>query len=84
MYWSDWGTNAKIEKVGMDGSDRTVLVSHNVTWPNGLTLDYDTRRLYWTDAKSQTIQYSDLDGNNRQVHKFLEMLLLLMFKHEKS
>ena len=39
----------------MSGDNRTVI--HNITpaegggWPNGLTIDYDFRRLYWIDAR---------------------------------
>ena len=25
MFWTDWGTNPKIEKGGMDGRHRTVI-----------------------------------------------------------
>jgi len=38
MYWSDWGDKAKIEKAGLNGVGRQVLVSDNIEWPNGITL----------------------------------------------
>jgi len=39
MFWSDWGEVPKIERAGLDGSHRAAIVSENVKWPNGLTLD---------------------------------------------
>ncbi|XP_067141982.1 low-density lipoprotein receptor-related protein 4-like isoform X1 [Centruroides vittatus] len=67
MYWTDWGQGPKIERAGMDGSARLILVENNLTWPNGLAIDYENERLYWTDAGTKTIEYSNLDGKNRQV-----------------
>ena len=67
MYWSDWGDNAKIERANLDGSARTVLVNTSLAWPNGLTIDYDERRVYWGDAKLDRIETCRLDGSDRRV-----------------
>ncbi len=34
-------------------------------WPNGLSIDYEMRRLYWADAKLDRIETADLNGQNR-------------------
>uniref|UniRef100_A0A8C6Q9Z3 Low density lipoprotein receptor-related protein 8, apolipoprotein e receptor n=1 Tax=Nothobranchius furzeri TaxID=105023 RepID=A0A8C6Q9Z3_NOTFU len=67
MYWSDWGDQAKIEKAGMNGVDRQVLVSDHIEWPNGITLDLSNRRLYWVDSKLHLLSSVDLNGDNRKV-----------------
>lgn len=51
----------------MDGTDRKVLIGTDLTWPNGLAIDFDKRRLYWDDAGTQRIEYSNLDGKGRTV-----------------
>lgn len=33
-------------------------------WPNGLTLDYVARRIYWIDAKSDSIHTARYDGGD--------------------
>lgn len=51
----------------MDASNRLVIISSNLTWPNGLAIDYESQRLYWADAGMKTIEYASLDGSNRKV-----------------
>ncbi|KAJ8795897.1 hypothetical protein J1605_002659 [Eschrichtius robustus] len=63
----DWGHIAKIERANLDGSERKVLINTDLGWPNGLTLDYDTRRIYWVDAHLDRIESADLSGKLRQV-----------------
>ena len=67
MYWTDWGTSPKIEQAEMDGSMRRTIVTENLAWPNGLTVDLTTNRLFWTDALLDKIEVSDLNGRNRQL-----------------
>eukprot|EP00092_Neocalanus_flemingeri_P041600 GFUD01045305.1.p1 GENE.GFUD01045305.1~~GFUD01045305.1.p1 ORF type:complete len:884 (+),score=164.86 GFUD01045305.1:115-2766(+) len=64
MFWSDWGDVPKIEKCGMDGSKRAVLATDNVMWPNGITLDLVTERVYWVDAKLHIIASVKFDGSS--------------------
>lgn len=70
LYWSDWGSNAKIERAGMDGTHREVIASFDVKWPNGITLDLVSKRLYWVDAKFHTISSCNFDGTQRRLVLF--------------
>lgn len=65
MYWSDWGESPNIERAALDGSQRKIIVSHDLGFPNGITIDYKDRRLYWTDALKDRIDTSDLNGQHR-------------------
>ncbi|KGL73134.1 Low-density lipoprotein receptor-related protein 2, partial [Tinamus guttatus] len=65
IYWTDWADRAYIGRVGMDGKDKTVIISTKLEWPNGLTIDYTNDKLYWADAHLNYIEYSDLDGHHR-------------------
>ena len=49
----------------MDGSSRSVIVSTELGWPNGLTLDYSTQTLYWADAQLDKLERSNVDGSMR-------------------
>ena len=63
MFWTDWGKEPKIERAEMDGSNRLVIVRRDIHWPNGLTIDYSARKMYWTDAKLLYIKRSNYDGS---------------------
>ena len=65
LYWSDWGSPSKIERLQLDGSltlvaNRKIIVSNQLGWPNGLTADCEKDRLYWADAQLDKIEVSDL------------------------
>nr|XP_050041186.1 low-density lipoprotein receptor-related protein 6-like isoform X1 [Dermacentor andersoni] len=69
LFWTDWGDVPKIERASMDGNltTRKVIVREDIFWPNGLTVDYEARRIYWVDAKLKLISSMDYDGENRAV-----------------
>ncbi|XP_044256052.1 low-density lipoprotein receptor-related protein 6 [Tribolium madens] len=66
MYWSEWGTSKSIKKSAMNGGNVSQL---RVTkeYAADLTLDYDSRRLYWVETKSAMILSVDLDGNDEKI-----------------
>jgi len=67
MFWADWGKTPKIEVSSLDGSGRRTIVSTDLVWPNGLTIDRGLEKLYWADAKLDRIEYANLDGTQRRI-----------------
>ena len=67
MYWTDWGEEPKIERAGMDGSHRQLLVKDDIYWPNGITLDYVEGKVYWVEANYHFIHRMNMDGTQRYV-----------------
>ncbi|XP_072048711.1 LOW QUALITY PROTEIN: sortilin-related receptor-like [Amphiura filiformis] len=67
MYWTDWGATPKIVKAYMDGTHPADLITGGLHWPNGITIDEQTSRLYWTDAYLDRIEMAFLDGTHREV-----------------
>lgn len=67
LFWTDWDEgDPRIEKCSMAGEERSVIMRINNVhgaWPNGLTLDYTQRRVYWIDARSDSIYSTDYNGN---------------------
>ena len=50
----------------MDGLERQVVIdsSSRLSWPNGLTIDYSSDRIFWADSKEDYIGSSNLDGSH--------------------
>jgi len=67
LFWSDLGSESRIERSGMDGSDRMVLAKDNVIWPNGISLDLVLERIYWIDAKLHIIGSVGFDGSRPHI-----------------
>jgi len=69
LFFTDWSHQAFIARIGMDGSDfkRIVLYEDKLVWPNALTIDYFSDKIYWADAHLDRIEHADYDGKRRQV-----------------
>ncbi|XP_010875197.2 low-density lipoprotein receptor-related protein 2 isoform X2 [Esox lucius] len=72
LFWSEIGNEAKIERAGMDGSERRVVVRQNLHWPGGLALDALGERIYWTDEKLRCIGSATLDGGDVKLLQMME------------
>ncbi|KAI1297176.1 Low-density lipoprotein receptor-related protein 6 [Halotydeus destructor] len=64
MFWTEVGSSAKIERAALDGSGRTIIVN-STGWPNGLAIDYGENRIYWCDAKVDSLETAKFDGSDR-------------------
>lgn len=56
-----------IGKAGMDGSNVQLIVTESLGWPNALTLSYETKEIFWADAREDYIAVSDLNGKNIKI-----------------
>ena len=71
IFWTDWDKDLpRIERASMSGENRSVIFNvttyKNGAWPNGLSLDYILKRLYWIDARADSIHSSKYDGSDHR------------------
>ena len=57
LFWSDWGQYPFIARIGMDGYKRKNIITRDIYWPNGVTVDYNSDRLFWVDAQTVRLEY---------------------------
>lgn len=67
LFWTECGKQASIEVAGTDGTARRNLISQNIYWPVGLTIDYPAKRLYWIDSKLRLVESCNLNGTDRRL-----------------
>ncbi|CAH1796241.1 unnamed protein product [Owenia fusiformis] len=70
FFWTDWSViNPRISKAWLDGTNNRTIVSgkQNVYWPNGITIDFQSEKIWWTDAHLDRIMSSDYNGQNRVI-----------------
>jgi len=66
LFFTDWGSNPRIERSNLDGQQRTVLVHDGIQMPVGLTLDHIREEVYFTDHHLNFIEVISYSGQNRR------------------
>lgn len=64
MYWTEWPSDS-IRRAALDGTELITIIS-GANHASGLTIDHDTRRLYWASQRPPAIESADWDGKRRQ------------------
>lgn len=64
LFWTDWDrNNPSVSRSKLDGTDVVKLFTKPlVQWPNGITIDQMSERIYWVDAMEDYIASADLNG----------------------
>jgi hypothetical protein len=69
IYWTNMGehwdqNDGFIERIGFDGSNRTMIVPKGgTTTPKQLVLDLENRLIYWCDREGMRVMRCKLDGS---------------------
>ncbi|XP_062570264.1 prolow-density lipoprotein receptor-related protein 1-like [Saccostrea cucullata] len=67
LYWTAFGNIAEISRSYMDGTSKMYIATTNIGWPNGFSIDFATNKIFWADGLKNSIEYSDLNGENRNI-----------------
>lgn len=68
MFFSDWeAANGQpgLERAFMDGTNRYGIIGSKLGWPAGITLDIESKRIYWVDSRYDYIETATYDGLHR-------------------
>lgn len=65
FFWSDI-TSQTIYSANYDGKDKKEFITEDLMSPEGIAVDWISRRLYWTDSLKDTIEVADLDNATRR------------------
>lgn len=60
VYWSDLNARC-IMSATYDGRDKKPFITENIRSPEGVAVDWISRRLYWTDSEKDTVEVASLD-----------------------
>ncbi|EDV50169.1 protein cueball [Drosophila erecta] len=71
LYWTNSNvTHPTVERINLDGNNRTVIINSTIDMPRGIVVDQLSDRLFWIDDLKGVffaIESSKLDGSDRLV-----------------
>lgn len=62
VYWSDISAKS-IFSSKYDGTEKETFINSDTVSPEGVAIDWVSRRLYWTDSGKDTIEVASLDNS---------------------
>ncbi|KAJ8038441.1 Low-density lipoprotein receptor-related protein 6 [Holothuria leucospilota] len=74
IYFTDRGTDPKIERADADGTNRLILVNTLIVSPRSLAIDLKERALYWIDSAQKSLERVNYDGTGRTLLKLVAEL----------
>ncbi|XP_059051418.1 nidogen-like [Achroia grisella] len=66
IYWGDVIGNS-IKSAAYDGSGFNYFLPNDVKAPEGISVDWTARNIFWTDSKKYTIEVANIDTKVRKV-----------------
>ena len=60
-----WAAMSKIEKSNLDGTQRDIIVSSNLSRAHSITVDRKRKRVFWVDFSNDQIESVNYNGSNR-------------------
>lgn len=67
LFWSDISSEHRgIYRSDLNGNNISKIVS-DVSEINGLTVDWISRHIYWTDVERKTVEVANYDGSGRRI-----------------
>lgn len=71
IYWTNSNPdNPSIERLSLETNVKETIISDDLNDPLGITVDYLTQRIYWTDRRTgiyYRIESANFDGKERQI-----------------
>lgn len=68
IYWANWNADAaSIQRCYITGYNLQSVITTDIKMPNAVTIDYESHKLYWADARLDKIERADYDGSHRVI-----------------